>query len=813
MCKNVFRFQLGQALTLTEVNPYYDSSLTKEFNLESGQKFFRESLSGKLTFVKVDYDFIMNKPFEHQFIIHIDKLQSNGTYLTDWFIGEFTKTDCNFDEDEKKIEVTPKPFDKYKKVVDSMDKEFNLIDLSPDVVPVKATLQPLLQIFTPFSNSLTNVLSGYQFEQPITQEPFLQNLIDIHKFTLSKQLLFVPGDATVLNPDVSGEYDANFRSKNNQFQFITVGFGNVNLPSQTDDPDGLAESNFIVAGSTLTDEDFLSIWSVDGNQFEYIGTEIVDGIPNLGFRGLNGDSAPDSGTLTHVSGATNTTDLIYSAYDNSVVRQRWGLWWENPTAGNSQKYLFLEGMQKPIPTLFVDNRRKFSTIFNPINGSIGNFQYFSDLVYTRVLTNQDTFDGNPTFDIPEGDIVASHGRYSKVIGIEHTGFQAFDGHQIEHSKYGRFSDSSPVFANEFFVKPLVAATGQQIPFNLSEWTGCSWWLLFTPALQATLEAGNETYFLNDCYKLQSVVKSFLREIDLSLTHEEDSNHSEFFNSVNAIRGEIKVPVITPKSNAIVGNYDKPARKANIRFADVIELLRNFYQAYFYITTNDEFKIEHVDFFDRGLTYSGTNVNTDLNSLLEPKTKKPWSYKTKKYTFEKSALPELISFSWMDETSIPFDGVPIKMLSAYAEKGNLDKRSMSRFTSDIDFIHSQGSNISTDGFAFFEAVLVGNVLELPFLELTVDGDVFKLQNGFASMFFAASVYWLFDLPAIDVNLNYEDTTATTVKKTKIQELDLPSVEDQDPLKLFVSSLGVGSITKMSINLSSGSVKITLKHVTE
>ena len=100
--------------------------------------------------------------------------------------------------------------------------------------------------------------------------------------------------------------------------------------------------------------------------------------------------------------------------------------------------------------------------------------------------------------------------------------------------------------------------------------------------------------------------------------------------------------------------------------------------------------------------------------------------------------------------------------------------------------------AVDGFAFFETVEVNNELELPFVELTIDGDVFNLQNGFASMFFAAPTYWLFDLPAKDVNLNYEDTIATTVKKTKIQEIDFPSVDDQNPMKLLISSLGTGRI---------------------
>jgi len=816
MCKNIYRFRLGEFFTLTEVNPYYDANLDKEFNIEPNQKFFRETLTGKLTFVGADFHLVNDKPFAHQYRIQIDKLLEDGSYQDEWFVGEFTKTDFSLvDLDQEIIEVTPKPKDKYKNIVDSLDKEFDLIELSPDVSQVKIALQPLIQIYTALSGVVTNILSGIQFETPVSTPTLnFTQLTNDFKFELNKTLVFVPGEASLLTPDVSGEYQENiYASNDNQFQLVTIGFADVAFPLQTDDPDGLAESNFVVPASTLTDEDFLSIWSTGGKNFEYIGTQMISGVPNLGFRGLDGDTAAATGTLTHVSGATNTADLIYTNYDNTFVVQRWGMFHAVPPSGPSQ-YLFLAPMQEGL-AFQNDGFSTFkrSALFSPINGSTGSFKVFVETLYTRVLTNAASFDGNATFDIPEEDIISSHGRYSKVVGLDYLGYQLADDNQLTSDKYGRFSEDAANYADQYFIKPTVVTTGQMIPLQLSEWSEASLWILYTPTLQALQASGNEIYTLNHAYRLSSVVKSFLREIDPSLTHEEDVDHSEFFYSVNAIRSILTVPLISPKSNLISGNYDKPARKAKIRFADITNLLRDFYQVYFYITSDNKFKLEAVDFFDRGLTYTGQNINTDLTTLLEAKTKKAWSYKDRKFTYLKTELPELIKHSWMDSVSQPFEGTSIKMLSPYVDKGNFDERSMSRFTSDVDYIHAQSGSISTDGFAFFEAVLVDNELELPFLALTVDSDDYTLQNGYASMFFAHLKYWLFDLPANDVNLNYEDKTATTIKKTKIQEIEYPSTEDLDPLKLLISSLGTGSISKMTINLSTGSVKINLKHVTE
>ena len=816
MCKNIFRFILGDGLTLTEVNPIRDKAMEKELTKAPNQKFFRDNLTGKLTFLKEDFDLINDRPFGQQFTLQIDKLQDNGFYINKWFEGEFTKTDCDFDESNKqrKIEVTPKPLDRYKLLVDARNKEFDLIDLSPDPEILQVALQPMIQVYTAFSNVLTNILSGVQFEQPVLDSVFDSNTLTIdYKFTLSQTLIFVPGDDTLLTPDVSGEYDTDYLSDNNQFQFVTIGFEDTNFPLQTDDPDGLAESMFIIPASTLTDEDFLSIWEApNGNTFEYIGTEIAGGLLNCGFRGLDADVAPSTGVLTHVSGAVNTNTQTYVSYDNTVVRQRWGIYHANPPIPLIQQYLFLAPMNAPL-VFDVINKVKRPALFSPINGSIGNFKVFIESVYTRVLTTASNFNGSPTDDIPNEDIVSSHGRYTKIGLLSYPGFQLFDGNQLESDKYGRFIDTSTNYANQYFIKPVVAATGQQIPVNISEWTEASFWILYTPALEAIQNAGNVNYFLNFTYKLSSLIKVLIQKIDPSLTYEEDASHSEFFNTVNPIRGDIRTPIVAPKTSVISGNIDKPARKVKVRFGDIEDMLRNFYQCYWYITDKKEFKIEFIDYFDRGLTYTGQNINDDLTLLLEPKTGKPWSYADKKYKFEKSELPEQITHSWMDETSTPFDGVPINLLSDYVEKGNLDERTMSIFTSDIDFIHSQASSISSDGFVLFEAIQGANTFEVPFLSLLVDGDTFNLQNGYASMFYAALNYWLFDLPSIDVNLNYEDQQATTIRKTKLQNVETPSTGEPDPMKLEISSLGTGSIDKMSINLSTGLVKRDLRHVTE
>ena len=479
----------------------------------------------------------------------------------------------------------------------------------------------------------------------------------------------------------------------------------------------------------------------------------------------------------------------------------------------SQTNIYLGGLLNPV---LPDH--PFSTSIRSSFGSLtpggGSCQAFRLRVWSRVLSNQENLLGSPTNDIPQPDIVVSNQNYTKVLPLDLTDniIHSFS-YSTTPSRYGRYSENAANFPGEYFIKPNPVGNEQAYPISRSEWEAFSMWMYYDTALRDLQEDGAEDLTITQAYKISDVLSALLGEIDSNITYVESTTYSEFLHGTGSIRGGTALhPIITPKSNVVVGDYDQPAQKAPIKLSEVFALLWYFHKCKWYIDDNNRLRIEHIHFFKNGLSYDSQQVGANLTTQLEPKTGKTWGYWQNKYKFDKSKLPERFEFSWMDDTSIPFDGFPIDIRSVFVDKGNIENWTIGRFTSDVDFIQSNPAEISKEGFVFFEATESSGVYSLPFVELTVGDETFKVQNGYAAFMHAHPQYHKYFLPATDITINEEDTTATTTIRTKQQEVEFASVEP-DPMQLITTGLGTGEVEGMEITLSNGTIKIQVAHDTE
>ena len=149
----------------TQVYPVYKDDLAKDFEKESNQEFFRAKLSGKLSFVGPDYDWIVGRVFDFQFIITVYISYDAGQTWAEYWRGTFWKTDCEFDDDAKTVSVKPTVCDQYNDVLAGLDKEYNLIELAPEIVSVKADKRPMVQVYVPGQSVIACFLSGMWWEQ------------------------------------------------------------------------------------------------------------------------------------------------------------------------------------------------------------------------------------------------------------------------------------------------------------------------------------------------------------------------------------------------------------------------------------------------------------------------------------------------------------------------------------------------------------------------------------------------------------------------------------------------------------------------
>ena len=189
----------GEALT------YWKDSLRLIPRRVTNELFYREFLSESVRFVRSDFERLNAASFESEFIFVLEISENYGNNWQSYFRGKFYKTDFEeIDLDNKFILVNPEPDDIYRDLVDGMNKEFDLVRLSPERVDIEYQKNPVVQIYFEGSDFLFNVIDGVYWEEPVEQPLFAIDLAPLN-FTFSDNHIFIPGDN--LSPDVSGRYD------------------------------------------------------------------------------------------------------------------------------------------------------------------------------------------------------------------------------------------------------------------------------------------------------------------------------------------------------------------------------------------------------------------------------------------------------------------------------------------------------------------------------------------------------------------------------------------------------------------------------
>lgn len=167
-----------------KANPIYKDDLAKEYELETNQRFYRAKLSGKISFIRDDYDFINTRPFDYEFLYGIDKSNDGGKTWVPYFSGKFMKTDCTFVDYDKKVTVQPDTIDEYNDVLAGLEKEYNLITLAPAIQRITINKRPLIQIYVPGDSIVSCFLGGTNWEQDANATTDQNALVQTYHFAL-----------------------------------------------------------------------------------------------------------------------------------------------------------------------------------------------------------------------------------------------------------------------------------------------------------------------------------------------------------------------------------------------------------------------------------------------------------------------------------------------------------------------------------------------------------------------------------------------------------------------------------------------------
>ena len=710
----IYRFQLsiqenGNTVAKTAY-PVYANNAAVEYNKESNQEFFRKKLNGKLTFESADYDWIMLRAFDTEYTLILLISADGGTTWAEYWRGVFYRTDCEIDQDRKTISVTPNARDRYTEVLNGIDKEFDLITLAPQCVPVKYNKRPMIQIYVPGQSVIGCFLSGMYWEQEceVVQETDTvgsQNkLTDYLHFikNAEERVIDVTQQGTPTIPDV-------FIGAVNATQFTNGGF-KINLVSGPG----------VVQWQIVRISDNVVLWLV------------------------NNPVVPGEITLTPVSGSGATGNVKLNVHDVAV--------------------------------------------------------------YARYVTDVESARGQNSFPIPSDDMVANNRNYSRVIGWEFPDSILFSTQlSTTPTQYGIY------LPGQYYVMATnpYAAIDESFPIARAAWGRVSIWFAFPKINWEVERAWSKETTLKDAYPLSSVISVLLGQIAPNVTHQATTAYSEFlYDTTNPISGISQTLFVTPKSNILSSGYDQPAQTAKVTLGQVLNMLRDCFRCYWFIDEDNHFCIEHILYFRLGGTYRDAPiVGTNLTTELVPRSGKPWAFCLNKYKFDKPDMAGRYEFGWMDEVTQLFEGFPIDIVSPYVEQGQVEQISVAHFTSDIDYMLLNPSEISKDGFALLGAYLDGNDYRLPYIDFGTLNTPRILQNGYVA-FAAMQGYYAYDMPAYHYTIDGEDYQAVGVKRTKTQEVTFPVINDPNPMELVETGLGRGAIQKISINLSSRNANATL-----
>ena len=194
-----FFLQIGEDGTKQTVRPNYKDDLTLDYELETNQRFYRAKLSGKINFVRADYDIINNAPFDSEFFLYIEKSDDWGQTYNQYYKAKFMKTDCTFNDDDKLVTVQPETIDQYNDVLAGLEKEYNLIELAPQIEFLTIRKRPLIQIYVPGDSIVSCFLGGTNWEQDANVTTDQKALIGTYHFALCnilKEIYITPNNGS-----------------------------------------------------------------------------------------------------------------------------------------------------------------------------------------------------------------------------------------------------------------------------------------------------------------------------------------------------------------------------------------------------------------------------------------------------------------------------------------------------------------------------------------------------------------------------------------------------------------------------------------
>lgn len=360
------------------------------------------------------------------------------------------------------------------------------------------------------------------------------------------------------------------------------------------------------------------------------------------------------------------------------------------------------------------------------------------------------------------------------------------------------------------------STYSYLPIMQNYWSArFSAWIRIKRSQSQDIDLTSDSLSIKYCYEISDLLRAFKTALGLSYAFYPSDYYSQFLYSatppVSGWPSGFKI-VFTAKSNVINPRATEPASKIPCTLNTLFNFLKNALNVYWSMDGGD-LKLEHISYYKKGGTYSGTPVTAfDLTQLIAPRSGKPYAYGQNQYQFEKYQMPEFVKWQWMDATDEFFDGSGFQCMSNYVQKGRTEETTIMNITSNINAMIMQTDEISLDGLA---VIFLADGAQTDYTQFTRDelpGAMWRAANGELAMWRLQPGVLLYNAPCDRVRASGILHQHVDYVRTKYNDVTFPA-QDVDPIKHITTNVGDGAVDSVTNSLVNQSVKVKLKYPNE
>lgn len=258
-----------------------------------------------------------------------------------------------------------------------------------------------------------------------------------------------------------------------------------------------------------------------------------------------------------------------------------------------------------------------------------------------------------------------------------------------------------------------------------------------------------------------------------------------------------------------------------------EVLRNRFNAYWYIDQNGSLRIEHIHFFDPDFPYSDFGIDTNLKEIIS-NNGRSYAHRRNKYSYEDGRMYDQETFSWQHYQGseggvahgLDFEGVPIYYGAGANFKNGCVPGAFreleiptSKYWSDITWAYGlrpAGTNsadtIACPGYLMLDIDPATQYIQCE-ASILAAGNIRNMHLSTAGL---QNHYFQYDRMFLTGNMNSGGVVAfQTAKKFKLQEkIEYPycCIDTFDPMKQIRTEMGDGTVKSASIKKRSIEVEL-------